>query len=96
MGPYDKSQGRPWCFWAEAGSGLLLKHKEILVFVNFRIDLPCMSVAFVATLVLGILLVMSPSAQVAALQGEWLLPAVACLLIAGRPAPRAVPGRRSP
>ncbi|MER7338632.1 hypothetical protein ABT403_12350 [Streptomyces sp. NPDC000075] len=59
--------------------------------VNFRIDLPCMSVAFVATLVLGIVLVMSPSAQVAALQGEWPLPALACLLIAGRPGGR---GRR--
>ncbi|MFE7940564.1 hypothetical protein ACFU46_24820 [Streptomyces griseoincarnatus] len=47
-----------------------------------------MSVAFVATLVLGIVLVMSPSAQVAALQGEWLLPAVPCLLIAGRPGER--------
>ncbi|GAA0290820.1 hypothetical protein GCM10010302_31720 [Streptomyces polychromogenes] len=50
-----------------------------------------MSVAFVATLVLGIVLVMSPSAQVAALQGEWPLPALACLLIAGRPGGR---GRR--
>lgn len=56
--------------------------------VKFRIDPPCMSVAFVATLVLGIVLVMSPSAQVAALQEEWLLPAVACLLIAGRPGER--------
>ncbi|MEU7560308.1 hypothetical protein [Streptomyces eurythermus] len=55
------------------------------MFVNFRIDLPSMSVAFVATLVLGIVLVMSPSVQLAALQEEWLLPAVACLLVAGRP-----------
>ncbi|MGW1605578.1 hypothetical protein [Streptomyces eurythermus] len=55
------------------------------MFVNFRIDLPCVSVAFVATLVLGIVLVMSPSVRLAALQEEWLLPAVACLLIAGRP-----------
>ena len=59
--------------------------------VNFRIDLSCMSVAFVATLVLGIVLVTFPSTQVAALQEEWLLPAVACLLIAGRPSER---GRR--
>ncbi|RSS82806.1 hypothetical protein [Streptomyces sp. WAC06614] len=54
--------------------------------VNFRMDLPCTSVAFVATLVLGIVLVMSPAARAAALQEEWLLPAAACLLIAGRPA----------
>ncbi|MFE4956170.1 hypothetical protein ACFRCW_19205 [Streptomyces sp. NPDC056653] len=59
--------------------------------VNFRIDLPCMSVAFVATLVLGIVLVMSPSAQAAVLQEEWLAPAVACLLVAVRPSDR---GRR--
>ncbi|MDF9867947.1 MULTISPECIES: hypothetical protein [Streptomyces] len=53
--------------------------------VNFRIDLPCMSVAFVATLVLGIVLVMSPAAQTAVLQEGWLAPAVACLLVAARP-----------
>ncbi|WP_263171320.1 hypothetical protein [Streptomyces sp. SCSIO ZS0520] len=54
--------------------------------VDFRIDLPCMSVAFVATLVLGIVLVMSPSVQAAVLQeGGWLLPAAACLLTAVRP-----------
>ncbi|MFJ8719515.1 hypothetical protein ACIRD9_41185 [Streptomyces violaceus] len=53
--------------------------------VDFRIDLPRMSVAFVATLVVGIVLVMSPSTQVPVLQEEWLLPAIACLLIAGQP-----------
>ncbi|MGW4759962.1 hypothetical protein [Streptomyces chartreusis] len=47
-----------------------------------------MSVAFVATLVLGVVLVMSPSAQKAVLQEEWLLPAVACLLIGVRPGER--------
>ncbi|MFE7566094.1 hypothetical protein ACFU76_03880 [Streptomyces sp. NPDC057539] len=56
--------------------------------IKLSIDLPCMSVAFVATLVLGIVLVMSPSAQVAALQEEWLLPAVACFLFAARPSER--------
>lgn len=88
MRPYDKAKAAPWCFWAEAGSGLLLKHKETLVLVNFRIDLPCMSVAFVATLVLGVVLVMSPSAQLVVPQEEWLLPAVACLLIGVRPGER--------
>ncbi|MER5665300.1 MULTISPECIES: hypothetical protein [Streptomyces] len=47
-----------------------------------------MSVAFVATLVLGIVLVMSTSTEVAVLQEKWLLPAVACLLIAGQPSKR--------
>ncbi|MGW4026319.1 hypothetical protein [Streptomyces sp. NPDC005009] len=56
--------------------------------VNFRINLPCTSVAFVAMLVLGIVLVMSPSAQATVLQEEWLLPAAACLLIAGQPGKR--------
>ncbi|MBB5121009.1 hypothetical protein AF335_20080 [Streptomyces eurocidicus] len=60
--------------------------------VNLRIDLPCRSVAFVATLVLGIVLVMSRSAQEAAFQeGTWLLPAAASLLTAARPRER---GRR--
>ncbi|WP_225828388.1 hypothetical protein [Streptomyces naphthomycinicus] len=44
-----------------------------------------MSVAFVATLVLGIVLVMSPSAQVAVLQQEWLLPAVCAGLLTTAP-----------
>ncbi|MFD5299571.1 hypothetical protein ACFWJU_30750 [Streptomyces mutabilis] len=52
--------------------------------VDFRIDLPCLSVAFVATLVLGIVVVLSPAAQVTDLQEEWLLSSVACLLIAGQ------------
>ncbi|MER7468333.1 hypothetical protein [Streptomyces sp. NPDC097981] len=57
--------------------------------VDFRIDLPCMSVAFVAMLVLGVVLVMYPSAQAAILQeGDWLLPAAACLLAAARPGER--------
>ncbi|MCX5399063.1 hypothetical protein [Streptomyces sp. NBC_00102] len=42
-----------------------------------------------AALVLAIVLVMSPSAGTAVLQEEWLLPAVAGLLIANKPgAPR--------
>ncbi|MCW5251594.1 MULTISPECIES: hypothetical protein [unclassified Streptomyces] len=56
--------------------------------VRFRIDLPCMSVAFVATLVLGVVLVMTPSARTAVLQEEWLLPVAACLLVGVRQAPR--------
>ncbi|MGW2367782.1 hypothetical protein ACWCZ5_19640 [Streptomyces sp. NPDC001667] len=56
--------------------------------VDFRIDLPCTSVAFVATLVLGVVLVMSPSARTAVLQEEWLLPAVTSLLVGVRPGER--------
>jgi hypothetical protein len=53
------------------------------MFVDCRIDLPGMSAAFVAVLVLGIVLVMCPAAQGAVLQdGGWLLPAAA-LLAAG-------------
>lgn len=85
MRPYEQSQGRPLVLLGGSRERPLLKHKETLVFVNVRIDLPCMSVAFVATLVLGIVLVMSPSAQEAILQeGAWLLPAAAFLLTAVR------------
>ena len=70
--------------------------------VNFSIDLSCRSVAFVATLVLGVVLVMSPSvplsaqvpAPLAVLQEEWLLPTVAWLLLGVRPGVRSRPRRR--
>ncbi|MER6142356.1 hypothetical protein ABT174_20300 [Streptomyces sparsogenes] len=57
---------------------------------SFRIDLPCVSVAFVALLVLGVVLVMSPSPVAAAAlqEADWLLPATACLLLGARPGAR--------
>lgn len=61
------------------------KNKEKLVRVDFRIDLPSRIAAFVAVLVLGIVLVLSPSTQSAAGSAEeGLLTAVTCLLLAGR------------
>ncbi|MFC1232717.1 MULTISPECIES: hypothetical protein [Streptomyces] len=56
--------------------------------VDFRIDLPCLSAAFVAALVLGIVLIMSPTAQTAVLEEGWLLPAAACLLAVRQPGER--------
>lgn len=57
------------------------------MFVDCRIDLPAASLAFVALLVLGIVLITSPSAQAVLLQdGSWFLPAVACLMVGARSA----------
>ncbi|MER7968006.1 hypothetical protein ABTX35_03150 [Streptomyces sp. NPDC096080] len=58
------------------------------MFVNLRMKLPCMSVAFVAALVLGIVLILSPAAQSGGLEETWRLLAIACLLLCGQSARR--------
>jgi hypothetical protein len=58
------------------------------VFANLRIDLPDRSAAFLATLVLGIVLVLSPPPGQDAAPPEllWLMPtAAACLLGSAQP-----------
>ncbi|MBA2951035.1 hypothetical protein [Streptomyces himalayensis] len=55
------------------------------MFVDFRIDLSGVGLAFVAALVLGVVLVLLPAPTVALLQeAGWLLPAAACLAVGAR------------
>ncbi|MGY0056504.1 hypothetical protein ACWY4P_08085 [Streptomyces sp. LZ34] len=66
----------------------MLETQGDLVLVSFRIDLPRVSAAFVGLLVLGVVLVMSPSAAAAApaalQEARWLLPAAVGLLLGVR------------
>ncbi|MER7910666.1 MULTISPECIES: hypothetical protein [unclassified Streptomyces] len=61
------------------------------MFVDLRIDLPVKSAAFVAALVLGIVLVFSPAAGAAAPEEAWLLLGALAALGTGA---RGGPGRR--